>query len=320
MKSSEKLSAEKSIDCRIAAETERVVRDHVSTIFAVQGIISDDQPFPYTKLKAYQIVDAVTTAPERAEKHIREFFAKADLMIDQEAAALSLDPAVAGELKLMFRRLYTVVDIELQIKAMMKGRSLALKMVGGKEKNLLCFAISSRSGNLFRRSQQLLFRSDPFANAEADIKALLVTDDVSHSGDQMEGVIGVLKAAYPTIPIVVSLSAITTRAKTRLADRLSGGQDRLLFQAHRLCLSEMIKQVKSEAKRDKLTNLARAFINRQGKVFDEVMEATHIITPFKLPDELSNGELATIDEGGYPIYFTFCCVGYPNDRLYPKAI
>ncbi len=100
--------------------------------------------------------------------------------------------------------------------------------------------------------------------------------------------------------------------------------DILLYQEKKLCLEEMIARFPDYNGRQKLLALAKRFFHSQGLDAEGEenggLRATHIITPFKLPDRCSNGTLRGVRYQDEYVLFTLFDVDVSLDSFYPKVI
>ncbi len=307
MKESPEIVRDCYLEGQIETQTQRVISDHLPTIYAVEKESGSSLGEPYES--------------EKVAKHIRSFFYQVDLVIDQAGKILQSPPEVQNEFRLMFRRLYTVTNIQAHIMAVEEGQKTALKITGGKPEKIYATTPLSHSGHLFLRNMKLGFANSPCVNLctnNQGIEAILITDDVSHSGSQIAQLVLSLKAAHP-MPIVISLGAITTRAQDFIRQYLNPSQDLLIAQELKLSLEDMIGKIKPEKKHEQLLRLAQAYFQRQGVDVAKGMQATHVITPFKLPDDFSNGELSVVKSKSGEITFALRRVNTYRDRYYPEV-
>ncbi len=302
-------SREDQLELAIEQETQRVIADHLPTIFSVRNRETG---------KLYQ--------PQDVEKHIRYFFSQVDMSIEQAAGRLSnsslIPETVVRQLQLFFRQLYTVASIESHYRAIEAGRDAALKMVEGEESRIACYSASTMSGRLFYESARLLYAWDPYEvpkeRPSRDVGVMLITDDVAHSGKQLRSLASNVRH-YHDVPLIISVGVVTTRGREKINEVL-GRKDLLIAQEGRPCLKELISQDPSTRRREQLTQLAEQFFRFQLEDPEVCLRATHIITPFKQPDACSNGKLAgVVEDGGYT-YFAMRPVDSYQDRLYPKAL
>ncbi len=287
---------------KIDWETQRVINDHLPTIFAVNSRESDGRTlYP----------------PEAVAAHIRSFFALADASIDEAGRDLSSPPLVVKTFKIMFRQLFTVATIESHLKAIQVGRKTALTLASGDAKKVLIYPICGGSGTMFVASAELV-KHRKVAVDEDNPKVILLLDDVAHSGKQMrEEVEDVIK--LHDVPIVVSVGVATNRALQQLSEVLTL-RDKIIFQKKALDLTAMIARERIESRRRGLNALAEAFFYSQSRKIERAMQATHIITPFKLPDIVSNGELCIILHHGRSLSFAMKYDDPDYNGLYPAAL
>ncbi len=303
-------SAENSVNLLIEQETQRVIADHLPTIYSVKQTLSKD-------IKTYKFY-----SPEEVETHIREFFAAIDEAIETCGRQRRAKKKTVQTLQLFLRRLYTVASIESHIRAAEQGLKAALAIAGGREELILQRHGEGQSGRLFIRTLHLLTTGDLSANSFP--RVILFVDDVAHSGYQMWTNVHLIRDAYPTLPVVVSVGTITDRALTNIRLGLSGN-DQLLFQEKKPCIETMVSEIQSPALRQELTALAAEFFTQRmsNSDFDTTGRlSTHITTPFKLPDETSNGRLASIfsDRLNKRVYFNLRPVDSQRDRYYPNVL
>ncbi len=283
-------------------ETERVIAEHYPTIYSLRGMSERD----------YQ-------TPETVAGHIRYFFSQVDEGIDQVGKFINSPAPVREQLKLMFRRLYHVASIKSQVKAMKAGHAEALGRTGGQEDKILIDRVDSQSGRLFKSCQRLAFGpSSPVFGLHINPKVVLICDDVAHSGQQMCGTVRRVHRSYPNAELVISLGTITSRAEEKIEGNLLA-RDALIYQQKVSDLSEMISQVRSANAREQLRSLAEKFFQVFGKAPCRPMRATHIITPFKLPDGVSNGSLTSFFINGRDVNFLMSD-SVSEDYLYPEAL
>ncbi len=318
--------SEASLAQQIAAETQRVIDDHVGTIYALQPWASGSRQYPFTGLTPEKLAEKLAAGPQEVAAQITKFFAKADSLVEKVARGLVLSPGVTDHFKLMLRRLYTVASIESQIAAIETGRAAALQITKGRESGIGYFPVESKSGELFKRNVQLIFTEKmavfDYDNCHAlpRIKTILVIDDVAHSGKQMFEHLNYLHHQFPNVPVVLSLAVITNRAEKEIVTQLRP-VDKFIFQEKRPDLRAMINEIGSEKIRWELTRLAEKFFIAQGHHSASGLRATHITTPFKLPDIVSNNILDQVGAcGEVTVPFTFREVVGRRDRLYPTAI
>ncbi len=317
----------------IEAETKRIIREHLPTIYATEYYDGDQVDTTSNLHICYgkRYLPKRRSVPEKkVEQHLRDFFSLADCSIELVAISLGLSQEVASKFKVLFRKLYTVVSVELHIRTVEVGLAAAVELAGGKIDQVGLLSVSSYSGELFERS---LFSLKPLDPAQASmsnlpLKAILIADDAAHSGLQMAGRVRTAKKLYPKIPVVVSVGAMTARAKKTISAEM-GKKDKLLFQDERLSMSELIGQVSSAEKRQQINQLARGYFASQSIItspeirdffIDECLRATHIVTPFKLPDSTSNGYLNSILIDGVSNYFSLSVQPSFLNMLYPGRI
>ncbi len=294
----------KSLAERIEQETRRIINEHLPTVYSIKPNVDPTKRLLYSS--------------QEVECHIRFFFDQVDKVIEQAGLELLSPKSVMGEFKLMVRRLYTVVGVECQTRAIEAGMAAALKIAKHPEK-IWTVVPSSQSGCLFSRSAPLASVLPQEIEPSFEIRVILILDDVTHSGSQLAGLIGTYKAANSTWPIVVSVGAVTERARRRLGSIL-GPADQLLAQEHPLSLAEMIDQVSFIQRRNRLRQLAVRYFELQECSPIGAMEATHIITPFKLPDYLSNGELGGVVCDKVETNFTLLPAYVGDLKLYPSIL
>ncbi len=296
----ERLSAELFTVREIEIETKRVIADHLPTIYATRSRTGD------------RFLDPIP--PNQIESHIRHFFSEADEAI-LAAGKLSRSPSeIVHQFQLFFRQLYTVAQIETQLGAIENGRTEALKLTSGCEEQIEYLFVHSASGNLFSRCAAIN------SGHKGSIGVVVVIDDVAHSGSQMGYAFDRAKRTYPGRPVVVSVGVITERAKEYIQRSMDRDFDKLLYVENRFSLKEMIEAVPGRKRRNELTKLAETFFTEQRNFdFTISVRATHIITPFKLPDTTSNGPLALILNNDRVTTFIPSRALTPN-RLYPTVL
>ncbi len=301
--------AERLPTSTIERETQRVVDEHLPTVFATQKFFSETlgQPYP----------------PEKVIVHIRKYFSLVDRCIDEAAEPLNSPPEIKNDFKLLFRQLYTVASIESHLAAIERGREEVLKITKGKPENIRFRPFDSQSGKLFRTSVGLLsqpIRVDSWESYHPDVEAVLIADDVTHSGVQLWSTIMVARAQFPQAKIVASVGVATSRALDYLQEFLNPKVGaRVIYQRKALCLSELIKQCPLE-KREPLRKLARNYFRLQLEDVAGCLRATHIITPFKMPDSVSNGPLSSVVYQGKRLPFAMEYIDSQRDRQYPAAL
>lgn len=291
---------------KIERETERVISEHLPTIFATrEASHGQREPIP----------------PAEVERHIRNYFAEFDAAVEKTASDLRSNPLAVDQFKLFFRQLYRVAPIESHIRAIEAGKQEALRLAGGEEKNVRLWEVGSSSGELFRRSANLLAKEEPTDSDPA--KAVYLADDVSHSGSQLAASVSTIRKSHPDAPIVVSVGVITQRARERLREKLDPARDSLLYQEEMLDLAQLFEAVPDKKIRKQLAVLAYAFFKRHGRYdFERMLESTHIITPFKLPDAFSNGPLECLVYGDRLSWFAPQSAPFDSQRekIYPAAL
>ncbi len=293
---------------KIESETKRVIVDHLPTVFAAKGWVSVDNIDPH------ELAERLDQLPKKISEQINKYFALADSLIEQAGKTVGAQKNNIETFKLFFRQLYTVASIESHIAAIESGRNAALKITGSQEEAIIVWSVTSRSGGVFFRNFQRLSGEVQSEGVQVKPRVILILDDVAHSGDQMRLTIHDAKQAYASLPVVVSLGVTTTRALEAMSPAL-GPSDQIIYHSKRPCLKELIADVPSPVARMELIDLARNFFTLQGyKSIENAMMATHIITPFKLPDSTSNGVLGQLyfDQD----YLSFTGVG-SKDRIYP---
>ncbi len=309
---------------KVQQETQRVITDHLPTIFATAFFQSPEvdlnskQEIAISLGKQYLPVRR-PIPPEEVANHIKVFFAKADEVIEQIGRGQKLRPSSVDKFKLLFRKLYTVASIESHVAAIESGRAVAINLAGGDEAAVLCPHRDRRSAELFERSARLAFTEDPYESKQKpQHRVVLLIDDVAHSGDQITAHLHGAHLNHPGLPVVISLGTVTDRAMARLREEMES-HDVLIFQEKKLSLAEMIDQIKSPSVRKELRMLAEDFFDRHTLMLDGI-NATHIITSFKLPDGVSNGCLGTLSIQGICHHFSVKPVEPSRDRLYPEVI
>ncbi len=303
-------SAEQAIE----QETLRIIRDHLPTVYSIS-------------LKRKPELCCLDDEKE-VDQHIRYFFSCADQVIGRVGQELELPKSVINEFKLDFRKLYTVASIESHLKAIELGRAKALRMAGGDENGILAMSTPSNSGRLMKDSAKLAFTTNPYERFGRKIKVILLTDDASHSGAHLVNKLWNIRDDWPYTPIVVAVGTITKRALERFSDSPetnwgSGSLrpiDALVYSELRLSLRDMFEQIPSLSKRQQMYSLAEKFFASQNQLLRRGLKATHLITPFKLPDFVSNGELAQILLNGEKVCFTMRAVETLPDSLYPRVL
>ncbi len=305
----------------IEEETQRVIADHLPTIYAAiyynGRVVAPGTNLEIDKINRKFIPKYLPVNAEQVESHIRDFFAKADSMVDLYGAQLKISQAAVDRFKVLFRQLYTVVPTDLHIAAVEDGYAAAMKIAGSDEQ-IGYFTGYHRSGRL------LTLGANPSAEDEskfdlAKVKAVLLIDDVAHSGWQMAGMIARAEKKYPGTPIIVSLAAVTSRAELCLGHECGSQTYRLMYQRRVLSLSELIDQIKSYKLQQELLTLAREFFAQQGILHQEGLSATHIITAYKMPDGTSNGTLGKLEFPGLSARFAMDTLD-ERDSLYPSSL
>ncbi len=321
--------SEINLDRQIERETQRVIADHVPTIYAVQGWASSEYGYPFSIATVDSVCEQAAAAPQKVEQQIRNFFAAADELIVESGARRQISPDSVERFKIFFRRLYTVATPELLIGAIESGQTTARKLVGGEENRVLYWQSAGKSGELFRHNLDSRFYNPSGVLTQPDYslidkrypKVALIVDDVIHSGDQIWRSIRDARDYLPrSVSIVVSVGATTTRGLESVRKVLRS-KDILIFQEKRLGLGELIATAQVSKKQKKeLLKLAADFFSTQGYEVKVGLSATHIITTFKLPDRLSNGCLRSLTVQGQRVEFTPKPVSPKIHRLYPQAL
>ncbi len=295
------------IGAQIEAETQRIIDTHWPTIYSLQGT---------------EIANRRQFTPEEMAEHVRHFFSQVDQVIRQQAKTHHISCPIADELSLAMRQLYTVASIDSQINAVQQGKEMALSLAGGNNEAVYYDRLLTESGRLFSRTQHGVLGNDIFQHPidRRGKNVVLVTDDVAHSGSQMAIHIDALQSIFPTTPVVASVGVITNRGR-KVIEQVLRGRDQLIFQEKRPDLVELISQSQHDHRRAELLKLAWHFFRSQGQNPDDGFKATHIITPFKLPDGASNGILAKIFFSEKITHFTmFSRVRANRDFIYPGAL
>ncbi len=280
MKKLETRSAERIANFELELETRRVIADHLPTLYAVFG--------------KHPAKNGEPINPEIAEMWLRSFFQLVDETIERAGKKVDSNRPTINQFKIFYRRLYTVAPIKAQIAALEDGKTAAIKMAGSEDR-VRFYMVDSSSGRFFAKNAALIM-SDPAVFTYGPVKetgALLIVDDAAHSGIQLACVISDALQKYPGVPVVASVGVITRRAESALHNRYPS-QAKIIYQQRALDLSEMIGQVKSLVRQADLRILAEEFFRSQGCSVVVGMRLTHIITPFKMPDGISNGGLNII--------------------------
>ncbi len=324
---------EKAIIKKIEAETHRVVADHQPTIYALQGWASAQNDFPYTKygVGLKNMCDQIAASPDQVDQHIRSFFSRVDTTIDDAGKKINSPNEIIATLKLFLRQLYTVASIESHVKAVEAGAVAARKRAGGKSEKVLLYEAKGLSGGVFQKDLALIpaGRRPEVPLGEipdwerGQYKVILVVDDVAHSGENMSLNLLRVRNVFPKTPVIISVGVVTTRALECIHtdNRFDKTGDQIIWQEKRLSLGEMIAKVEPEPKRQALLDLAYEYFGRQSHGTEFALKATHIITPFKLPDRTSNGPLSRVcahlnDDG---VTFAMHEVQSKKNSLYPSS-
>ncbi len=305
MKNCEKLPA----DIAIERETKRVITDHLSTIYATS---------PGRAIKAGRgVIECEPASPVEVSRHIHDFFRQVDRLLTQIGLDYHLPLSCVKQGKLLFRQLYTTVSVESQVGAIIQGEEAARQIADGKVENIMTFPVDTSSGSLFKKSCNLILAQKN--RRTTDPTVILVVDDVAHSGAQMASVVEMLHFNYGKIPVVISVGAVSMRAVDRISPKF-GPSDQLLYQEKKLCLLELIARLPSQEQRDQLTKLMDRYWCYQNRNNSIGMNATHIVTAFKMPDSMSNGPLGRIDYEGERVTFSLGKIAREQSSLYPSAI
>ncbi len=324
---------ETKLPSALELETRRIIADHLPTIYASEYYVGaavdprSDQQIPNFGEVAY-LPERRDFPPVMVEAYLRFFFSQVNRAVEYSGQRINISSEARDHFKLLLRKLYTVVSTEQQIKAVEAGTQAALKVAGNNPRRVVFWRVDSDSGKLFERSTGLaLF----FASAQETRpcpKALLIIDDVSHSGSQLVSTIHSAQIKFPKVPLVISLGAITARAEI-LVNAVLRKQDKLIFQEKKLNTEELIESVKSAPMRKQLTQLAGAYFRDQCSLRDPAafvnylpgyFQATHIVTPFKLPDLVSNGFLSKVLFNGTTTYFDLTSEPARRNKLYPTVL
>ncbi len=296
-------SPTENISAAIQRETKRVIDDHLPTIYSVD-IAEENELY----------------SQEEVARHIQEYFSVADTAIQAAGNDLQIHIHSIELFKLLFRKLHTVVSIESHLAAISQGWAVATQLAGGHAEDvLLCSKSIRKSAQLFQNSAKLGMGRESLYPSHNHYQVLLMIDDVSHSGEQMSDALYGAKIAYPKLKIVISLGAVTRRALSQIQNNQESG-DKVIYQEKKLALDEMIAQIKSASTRNELERLAEVFLLRHTYAVAAAMTATHIITPFKMPDGVSNGLLSGLKINGIFHSFAMKEVYALRDRLYPEVL
>ena len=308
----------------VEEETRRVVRDHLNTVYSV------------VVKRRHQ--DSYVLAPEKVETRIRTFFAAVDAQIDylvqQEKM---LEPSadffkVGQEFKVMFRRLYQVVTTEDFITAIELGVKEALTLADNDKDAIFIFGADIRGGSrklFFKEIYRSLHGIMPPEGAMSTLsaapppakspKVILIIDDAAHSGGQLAGAMRDMHYRLPDVPIVASVGMMTDRALAELAPVITK-EDHILYTQKAECLQSMIDAEPDPQKREMLLHLADRYFSLQMGYHLGYLKATHIVTPSKIPDGLSNGTLSsTTCLDGTTVFFTKHSATTPSS-LYPHSL
>jgi len=313
MSSNEEAPANKNEtnDVAIENETRRIIKDHLPTILST---IIRREP-----------ADLEAISQEKIEKQIRTFFSSLDSIVDDIAKELTLKTTTTILFKVMLRKLYQVVSIERHIAALKAAECEVQRLINAGYE-VVVLASDSQSTELFERSFSLtkvgkmikIKSLNDLQQNKSNKQAILILDDVAHSGAQLAGKIQSIKNASSDIRIVVSLAAITERALQRLKKIVN--MKHLMYQQKIVDLESLIETTRNKKIKEELYKLAETFFKRQRESLRSGLEATHIITPFKLPDSLSNSMLGIIAMKNAPTLTFLTKSNWAGSALYPTSL
>jgi len=278
-------SKEKAPVDPVEAETLRVIKEHLGTVYSI--------------ISAHDPEEDKILPPEKVEKHIRDFFALIDERIDW-IAETDIDQGKQTfmekdiqDFKVMMRKVYQVATTNDCISAIETGTQAALELADN-DPNAIIVCGDNRKGSreLFYNDARMILSKGARRSSQDKTppKAILILDDVSHSGSQLKTAIQEMSVSFPQASIVVSVGMITTRAQEKIQPELNENCV-VFFTKKAECLRDLVEAIKSSDRRKRISQLIEAYASSINYDLDEFLLATHIITPSKLPDSVSNGQL-----------------------------